>query len=153
MLHNYKGSNIPVWLNIVECDICSQRFSAERIGSWPFCAAGLPHENVSSEEQIARRKKLIAVGDPPEIDFIRPAIQLLPTSGVDWFDDALPSMPPQLFEVRLRKDKFKKFRNSYFIMGYFIGNVLGKYNWSILDLIRYSMRNWGEDIYARKEEA
>ena len=142
--------DLPSWIHLLECDICGQRFSSTMKTAWPFCSASIPHKRMESKEQISIVEKLKAVGDRPFNDYIRPAMELKSTGhSVSWLEEALPSML-DIQEVRLMRETFARFRDHYFIQGYFIGNVLGKYNWSMLDLIEFSLKNFSEKLEEKK---
>lgn len=143
----------PLGIKLFECDICGQMFSASMTAAWPFCTASIPHGKWDSKEQLKYKESLILTGDYPNInDFIRPALELKSNrKSVSWMEEALPSMP-NFPQVRMTREKYAEFRDMYFIQGYFIGNVLNKYNWNMLLLIDYSIKTWGSATTVRTEE-
>lgn len=137
--------DFPSWIHLLECDICGVRFSSTMRSAWPFCSASVFHGKWSAKEQQERRQALLMAGDPPVLDFVRPALELESTKRkLSWTEDALPNVP-HVPEVRILKEKFEKFRDTYFIQGYFIGNVLNKYNWTMFDLVEFSLKNFNDN--------
>lgn len=130
-------------IEILECDICGVRFSTSMTGAWPFCSAGIPHEYMTAREQQRRQKLLAETPEKATASFVFPFMKLYgPTvEGIE--EQSLPDMP-NLEIVNLPKDRCKQFADYYKIQGMFIGNVLGKHNWSMNDLINYSMKAWPE---------
>lgn len=85
------------------------------------------------------------MSESPHIGYVN---KLLETYGknllkLSWEEQNLPDFP-NLPEVRIPKEKMQKWRDMYVTQGIFIGNILGKHNWSMLDLIDYSHRNFKE---------
>ena len=142
MLIKPELKDMPSWLTILECDICGTRFSSSMTSAWPLCKVGIPHAKMDSETQMKWREEIIKTGDFPRLDFVRPILELNHhRRTINWTVEALPSMP-NIPTVSLEKETFSRFRDLYFIQGYFIGNIVNKYNWCILDLIDYAMKHW-----------
>lgn len=130
------------FIDFVQCSICWQKFSSSMEWAWPFCSAGIPHEQMDSREQIRRQKLLAETPEKATASYVMPMLKLYgPTNlKAKWEEEALPSMPPTLERVILLKENFKRFSDQYKVMGVFIGNILGKHDWSMLELLNYSKR-------------
>ena len=128
-------------INLVECDVCGARFSDSMLFAWPFCAAGIPHARMDSKDQQRYAALLEKTPERAANRLAHEALKLYGPSrlSVSWESGNLPTTP-SLPTVTLHKEVLKKFSDQYKIMGEFIGNVLGKRNWSLDDLITYSRR-------------
>jgi hypothetical protein len=141
-----------VGISLLECDICGKRFSSSMVWAWPFCSAGIPHEGMTSDEQIRRQKLLAETPEKATASFMMPLLKLYgPTHlKVNWVEQTLPDVP-NIPEVRLPKEKFQMFSDNYKIMGEFIGSILGKHNWCLLDILDYCKKAGFDCLPTNKE--
>jgi hypothetical protein len=128
---------------IMECDICGSRFTAGASYNWPLCCAGIPHDKMTSDKQKEIREALCETclcfkRQDINTDIIEKDIQLCPYPDRACVSFNLPDIETSLQTVSVIKDKYIEFRNKFVVMGEFIGNILGKKNWSTRDLKIYS---------------
>ena len=140
MLKEITEEGIPSWLPLLECDICLQRFSASMLFAWPFCASGVEHRSLSSQEQQEIKRKLMAISERPKTDLIQEAVRLYgPTYlKVSMDEQILPDFPNP--HVTFPRQTIKEFRDRYVVMVEFIENIIGK-KCSLYDIQKYS-RPW-----------
>ena len=129
-----------VWL---ECSICKTIFSSSMEGAWPFCSAGIPHEKIDSQEQQRRRSLLTNVPEKATGAFVNEIFKLYGPHQLkySWKDSDLPSFP-ELETVTLTKEKMREFSDRYKIACEFIGSILGKSDFTFIDLISFSKLAW-----------
>ena len=132
-----------VGMSLLECDRCHERFSSSMIWAWPFCKADIPHIKMTSKEQLRRKELLSKTPEEATTFYIEKMIELYGTSqlSVSWKNNDLSKHPP-VMDVRTPIDTYKRFSDNYKVAGVFIGNVLGKHNWAMLDLFDYSQKAW-----------
>jgi len=136
---------LSLGIDIVECDVCGQRFSANMIFAWPFCETGVPHGRIKSNEQLKYRELLLSSKESPDLSYI-PKLHGYPPSSLNKICAAV--VPPVVDKptVVLPREMYIEISDWYKTAGLFIGNVLGKHNWTTKDLIDYSLEHWSKDF-------
>lgn len=131
-----------VGISLLECDICGYRLSASMEWAWPFCSAGIPHENMTAEEQQRRQKLLASTPEKATASFVEPLMKLYGPEMLkhSWEDSALPEYDLPI--VQIPRARYKEWADHYKIMGQFIGNILGKHAFNLMDITSFSKIAW-----------
>ena len=143
MLNNIELTDAD-WINLQECSICTMRFSSTMAWAFPFCKAGIPHERMSSSEQIERQRLLAETPEKATASFVIPAMKLYAPSmlKMTFNESDLPDVMPDIKTITLTRERYKMFKNHYAIFGHFIGNVIGKHDFSMKDLFDFARKAW-----------